>query len=82
MTRNPKTLEEFKNFIEPLKEDKWTGSTGFIHQAVLDLYLKNHEDPTEIEYYLCGPPMMISAVQKMLYDLGVEEEMIAFDSFG
>ena len=45
-------------------------------------YLKDHEDPTEIEYYMCGPPMMVDAVDKMLYDLGVEEEMIDYDKFG
>ncbi|RAP34432.1 NADH:ubiquinone reductase (Na(+)-transporting) subunit F [Candidatus Marinamargulisbacteria bacterium SCGC AG-439-L15] len=67
---------------EPLPEDNWTGYTGFIHQVLLDNYLKNHEDPTEIEYYLCGPPMMLQAMQKMLYDIGVEPEMIAYDDFG
>jgi len=67
---------------EPLPEDNWTGYTGFIHQVVLENYLKNHEEPEEIEYYLCGPPMMIDAVQKMLDSLGVPEEMISFDSFG
>ena len=65
----------------PLEEDNWTGYKGFIHQVLLDNYLKDHPDPTECEYYLCGPPMMISAVQNMLYDLGVEKEMIAFDEF-
>ncbi len=63
-------------------EDLWEGMTGYIHQCVYDNYLKNHEDPTEIEYYLCGPPMMLKSVQKMLYDLGVEKEMIAYDDFG
>ena len=67
---------------EPLPEDKWTSHTGFIHQVLLDEYLKNHKDPTEIEYYLCGPPMMLQAMQKMLYDIGVEEEMIDYDDFG
>jgi Na+-transporting NADH:ubiquinone oxidoreductase subunit F len=62
-------------------EDNWTGPTGFIHQVALEEYLKDHEDPTEIEYYLCGPPMMIDAVTDMLTELGVEEEMIAFDKF-
>ena len=66
---------------EPQPEDNWTGPTGFIHSVVLEQYLDNHPDPSEIEYYLCGPPLMISAVQKMLYDLGVENEMIAFDEF-
>lgn len=65
----------------PLPEDNWTGPTGFIHQVALETYLKNHEDPTEIEYYLCGPPMMIDAVINMLHDLGVEDDMIAFDKF-
>jgi Na+-transporting NADH:ubiquinone oxidoreductase subunit F len=66
---------------EPLPADEWTGPVGFIHQVLQDHYLNKHPDPTEIEYYLCGPPMMISAVQKMLYNLGVEPEMIAFDEF-
>lgn len=67
---------------EPVPEDNWTGPTGFIHQVLYDSYLKNHEDPTEIEYYMCGPPPMIDAVDRMLYDLGVEPEMIAYDKFG
>jgi Na+-transporting NADH:ubiquinone oxidoreductase subunit F len=67
---------------EPKPEDNWTGHTGFIHQVIYDSYLKNHPEPEEIEYYLCGPPMMNDAVQKMLDDLGVPEEMIAFDDFG
>jgi len=67
---------------EPRPEDNWTGKTGFIHKVIFDEYLSKHSEPEEIEYYLCGPPMMISAVQKMLYDLGVPEEMIAYDDFG
>jgi len=67
---------------EPLPEDNWKGYTGFIHQVIYDNYLKTHPEPEEIEYYLCGPPMMNDAVQKMLDDLGVPEEMIAFDDFG
>ena len=80
--------EEFPNFSyhialsEPLESDNWDGMTGFIHQAVLDNYLKEHPEPEEIEYYLCGPPMMLSAVQTMLDNLGVPEENIAFDDFG
>ncbi|MFC1679460.1 NADH:ubiquinone reductase (Na(+)-transporting) subunit F [Elusimicrobiota bacterium] len=66
---------------EPLPEDNWKGPTGFIHQVVYDHYLKDHEDPSEIEYYMCGPPMMNSAVNKMLFDLGVEKDMIAYDEF-
>lgn len=67
---------------EPLPEDNWKGYTGFIHQVVLDKYLSNHAEPEEIEYYLCGPPMMNSAVFKMLDNLGVPPENIAFDDFG
>lgn len=79
---------EFPNFkfeialSEPLPEDNWTGYVGFIHQVVLDNYLNLHESPEDIEYYLCGPPMMLSAVQKMLDNLGVSKENIAFDDFG
>ena len=67
---------------EPMPEDIWEGPTGFIHNVAFDEYLKDHEDPSEIEYYMCGPPMMIDACDKMLYDLGVERDMIAYDSFG
>lgn len=83
-----KIQKEFPNFrfevalSEPKPEDNWKGYTGFIHQVIYDNYLKNNPEPEEIEYYLCGPPMMNSAVQKMLDDLGVPEEMIAFDDFG
>lgn len=67
---------------EPQPEDNWTGMTGYIHQCLYEHYLKDHPDPTEIEYYLCGPPPMIDAVCTTLDDLGVEPEMIAFDKFG
>ncbi len=67
---------------EPMPEDNWKGPTGFIHNVALEEYLKDHDDPSEIEYYMCGPPMMIDACDKMLYDLGVERDMIAYDSFG
>jgi Na+-transporting NADH:ubiquinone oxidoreductase subunit F len=84
-----KELEQnFENFSyqvalsDPQPEDDWDGPVGFIHQVACDHYLKNHPDPTEIEYYLCGPPMMLEAVQAMLDSLGVEPEMIAFDDFG
>ena len=79
---------EFPNFkfnialSEPLPEDNWTGYTGFIHQVLHDEYLKDHPAPEDIEYYMCGPPMMNSAVQKMLAELGVEPENIRFDDFG
>ena len=83
-----KIKEEFPNFSyhvalsDPLKEDDWNGFTGFIHQVLYDNYLKDHEDPAEIEYYICGPPMMLSACINMLDGLGVDPEMIDFDDFG
>jgi len=80
-----KDFDNFKFNIglsEPVPEDNWEGYVGFIHQIIFDNYLKNHPEPEEIEYYLCGPPMMNDAVQKMLDDLGVPEEMIEFDDFG
>lgn len=67
---------------EPLPEDNWTGPVGFIHQILHDNYLKDHDDPTDIEFYMCGPPPMINAVNKMLYDIGVEREQISYDDFG
>lgn len=80
--------KDFPNFkfnialSEPLPEDNWDGYVGFIHQVVLENYLSKHPAPEDIEYYLCGPPMMNSAVFKMLDDLGVEPENIRFDDFG
>jgi len=80
--------KQFPNFSfhlalsEPKEEDNWNGLTGFIHQVVHDEYLSKHEEPEEIEYYLCGPPVMNDAVQNMLYNLGVPDEMIAYDDFG
>lgn len=67
---------------EPKPEDNWTGYTGFIHQVIFENYLKKHDAPEDIEYYLCGPPMMNAAVEKMLFDLGVPKENIMFDDFG
>ncbi len=80
--------KDFPNFkfhialSDPLPEDNWTGYVGFIHQVVLENALKDHPAPEDVEYYLCGPPMMNSAVFKMLDDLGVEPENIRFDDFG
>lgn len=80
--------EQFDNFdfnialSEPLPEDNWNGDVGFIHTVIMDNYLKKHEEPEEIEYYICGPPMMNQAVLKMLDDYGVPPENIAFDDFG
>ncbi len=80
--------KEFPNFkfhialSDPQPEDHWEGLTGFIHQVLLDNYLKEHAAPEDVEYYICGPPMMNAAVFKMLDDLGVEKENIAYDDFG
>ena len=82
-----KIEKEFPNFTfhialsEPLPEDNWDGPVGFIHQVVQEHYLESHEAPEDIEYYLCGPPLMLNAVRKMLDDFGVEPEMIRFDEF-
>ena len=79
--------KEFDNFTwtlalsEPLPEDNWDGPAGFIHQVLYDNYLKNHAEPDDCEYYLCGPPLMIEAVLKLLDNLGVEPEDILFDDF-
>ena len=67
---------------DPLPEDNWTGYTGFIHQVLLDNYLKDHTAPEDCEFYMCGPPMMNQAVIKMLEDQGVEPENIMLDDFG
>lgn len=66
----------------PLPEDNWNGYVGNIHEVLLENYLKNHPEPEEIEYYLCGPPMMTQAVLTMLDNLGVPKENILFDDFG
>ncbi|MBN2481456.1 MAG: NADH:ubiquinone reductase (Na(+)-transporting) subunit F [Bacteroidales bacterium] len=80
--------KEFPNFrfnialSEPQPDDNWKGYTGFIHQVLYDEYLSMQEFPEDIEYYLCGPPMMNEAVLQMLYNLGVPDEMVDFDDFG
>lgn len=80
---------EFPNFkyvvglSDPMPDDNWDPKyVGFIHQVIFNNYLKNHQAPEDIEYYLCGPPMMISAVVKMLDNLGVPAENIMYDNFG
>lgn len=83
-----KLAEENENFewhlalSDPLPEDNWEGLTGFIHNVLLENYLKDHEAPEDCEYYMCGPPMMNAAVIDMLLDLGVERENIMLDDFG
>lgn len=80
--------EQFDNFdwhvalSDPQPEDQWQGDTGFIHQVLLENYLKDHPAPEDCEFYMCGPPMMNAAVIQMLEDLGVERENILLDDFG
>ena len=83
-----KLQDKYENFSwhaalsDPLEDDNWKGDTGFIHQVLLENYLKDHPAPEDCEYYLCGPPMMMDACFKMLDSLGVEPENIMFDDFG
>ena len=83
-----KLAEEHDNFTwhlalsEPLPEDNWDGYVGFIHQVLYDNHLKDHPAPEEVEYYICGPPLMNEAVLSMLPELGVEPEHIMLDDFG
>ncbi len=80
--------KEFPNFkfnialSEPKPEDNWQGYVGFIHKVIFENYLRDHESPEDIEYYLCGPPMMTSAITAMLDELGVQPENIMYDNFG
>ncbi|SDR67112.1 Na+-transporting NADH:ubiquinone oxidoreductase subunit F [Gillisia sp. Hel1_33_143] len=89
---------DFPNFkfylalSEPMEEDNWKvkksiddegdGFVGFIHQVVIDNYLQYHEEPEDIEFYFCGPPLMNKAVEKMTDDFGVPPENVRFDDFG
>jgi Na+-transporting NADH:ubiquinone oxidoreductase subunit F len=80
--------EQYENFdwylalSDPLPEDEWTGLTGFIHQVAMDEYLTQHDAPEDIEYYICGPPLMLQACRTMTEDLGVEPENVLYDDFG
>lgn len=83
--------KEFPNFHFHLALDRpdpaadaagVTYTPGFVHQVMLDTYLKNHPDPEDIEYYMCGPGPMSKAVNEMLYSLGVDPEAIHYDDFG
>ena len=91
-----KKFKNFKFYpvlSEPLEEDNWVekkslddkkgdGFLGFVHQAFIDNYLSKHENPEDIEFYFCGPPLMNQAVLKMCDDFGVPDENVAFDDFG
>jgi Na+-transporting NADH:ubiquinone oxidoreductase subunit F len=67
---------------DPAPGDDWDGATGFIHDVVLERYLKDHPAPEDCEYYLCGPPLMIKAVLAMLDETGVDDDSIFNDDFG
>ncbi|MGD8886138.1 MAG: NADH:ubiquinone reductase (Na(+)-transporting) subunit F, partial [Gammaproteobacteria bacterium] len=67
---------------QPLPEDNWKGYTGYIHEVLLENYLRNHPAPEDCEFYLCGPPMMTAATIQMLENLGVERDNILLDDFG
>lgn len=90
-----KDFPNFKFYMvlsEPLEEDNWKvmkdmqdegdGFVGFVHQSVIDQYLSKHDEPEEIEFYFCGPPLMNQAVLKMCDDWGIPEEQVSFDDFG
>ena len=83
--------EEYPNFHfhlaldrpDPIADEAGVKYTaGFVHQVMYETYLKDHEAPEDIEYYMCGPGPMSAAVQKMLDSLGVDPESIMFDNFG
>ena len=82
-----KIAKEHHNFTfhlalsAPLPEDNWKSHLGFIHEVVLDKYLRDHPNPEAVEYYLCGPPMMIKACSRMLAGIGVPADHVAFDEF-
>ena len=65
----------------PLPEDDWSGHEGFIHDVVFSQYLSRHPNPANVEFYLCGPPMMIKACTRMLEAMGVPRSQVAFDEF-
>ncbi|MBK6526524.1 MAG: NADH:ubiquinone reductase (Na(+)-transporting) subunit F [Crocinitomicaceae bacterium] len=78
---------------EPMESDNWKvmkdtndkegdGFLGFVHQVVIDQYLKKHDAPEDLEVYFCGPPMMNQAVIKMCDEWGVPPESVRFDDFG
>lgn len=79
---------EFDNFTwcvamsDPQPEDNWKGEVGFVHNILYERYLKDHPSPEDCEYYICGPPIMLTLAQEMLENLGVESENILFDDFG
>ncbi len=82
LQKTNKNFTWYAALSDPLPEDNWQGLTGFIHQVLYNEYLKDHPAPEDCEYYICGPPLMNSAVLNMLDSLGVESENILLDDFG
>jgi Na+-transporting NADH:ubiquinone oxidoreductase subunit F len=82
LARENDNFEWHVGLSDPLPEDNWDGYTGFIHNILLEEFIKNHPAPEDCEYYMCGPPMMNSAVINMLIENGVEPENIMLDDFG
>lgn len=78
---NHPNFSYFVSLSDPQPEDNWSGMIGYVHNCLYNDYLSKHDDPTEIEYYLCGPPPMLDAIIRMLDGLGVEPNMIAYDKF-
>jgi len=79
--------DKYENFTyhvslsEPIDCDQWSGHTGYIHEILNNKYLNCHQDPTQIEYYFCGPPPLIKAAKNMLGDLNVAPSQISNDVF-
>lgn len=79
--------KRFENFSfhlalsENLTEDNWSGPCGFIHNVLENNYIKSHDNPDSVEFYLCGPPAMVQATQNMLNTYKVSNDAIAFDEF-
>ncbi|MDD6150726.1 MAG: NADH:ubiquinone reductase (Na(+)-transporting) subunit F [Bacteroidales bacterium] len=57
-------------------------TAGFVHNVMYETYLKDHDSPEDIKYFMCGPPMMVGAVNNLLDSLGVAPENILYDNFG
>jgi len=76
--------QENDNWIEKkdINDPNGDGFVGFVHNAVIDQYLVNHENPEDIELYFCGPPMMNQSVIKLAEDWGIPDENVRFDDFG
>lgn len=93
LERDFPNFEFYMVLSDPLPEDNWVekkdmddeegdGFLGFVHNAVIEQYLEHHEEPEDIEFYFCGPPLMNDAIFNMCDQLGVPSENVSFDDFG